>query len=233
MKRPRARERVARSLVVHRLENVSKEVFKQYFPLITELIGSSPGLYALYDDDELYYVGKSRDLRFRVRAHLRDRHLASWTHFSLYLVRRSAHIGEIESLLVRVANPKGNRVVPRSKGVGSLLRELKSLIRQKQRQDFESFFGRGRKALRRVLSRTGRKLANLVRRPTKLYRRYKGREYTAILHPSGTITGNGGRFKSPTAAARAIARSTTVNGWTFWYARDSHGEWVKLRDLRR
>ena len=33
----------------------------------------------------------------------------------LYLVRRTQHIDELESLLVRVANPKGNRVVPRGR----------------------------------------------------------------------------------------------------------------------
>jgi hypothetical protein len=33
----------------------------------------SPGIYALYDGDELYYVGKSGELRKRVRHHLRDR----------------------------------------------------------------------------------------------------------------------------------------------------------------
>lgn len=78
----------SRPLVLDRLENVSKDVFKKYYPLITELVGNSPGIYALYDGADLYYVGKSTELRKRVRHHLRDRHLASWTHFSLYLVRR-------------------------------------------------------------------------------------------------------------------------------------------------
>ncbi|GAH92224.1 unnamed protein product, partial [marine sediment metagenome] len=55
------------------MENVSKLVFKKHYNLITELIGNSPGVYALYDDRDLYYVGKSTDLRKRVRHHLRDR----------------------------------------------------------------------------------------------------------------------------------------------------------------
>ena len=57
-----------RSLVVKRLENVSKDVFRKYYGLITDLVGSSPGIYALYDGTELYYVGKSTELRKRVRA---------------------------------------------------------------------------------------------------------------------------------------------------------------------
>src|SRR3989442_15481282 len=87
-----------RLLVTNKLEMVSKEAFRQHFDLITDLIGDSPGVYALYDDNSLYYVGKSTDLRNRVKQHLRDRHFASWTHFSLYLARKEEHIYEIESL---------------------------------------------------------------------------------------------------------------------------------------
>jgi len=102
---PRKRKpRSARDLLSNRLEKVSKDVFKVHYPLITQLVGDSPGIYALYDGDEHYYVGKSTELRKRVRQHLRDKHLASWTHFSLYLVRREEHIHEMESLLVRIAN---------------------------------------------------------------------------------------------------------------------------------
>ena len=102
-------------LVINKLEMVSKDIFRQYFDLITKLIGDSPGVYALYDDNQVYYVGKSTDLRNRVKHHLRDRHGASWTHFSLYLARKEFHIHEIESLIVRISNPKGNRVIPKGK----------------------------------------------------------------------------------------------------------------------
>ena len=87
----RNKKKISRSLVIKQLENVPKEVFKKYFSLIKELGGSAPGIYALYDDNQLYYVGKATDLRKRVNQHLRDRHYASWTHFSLYLVKKFFH----------------------------------------------------------------------------------------------------------------------------------------------
>ena len=129
-------KRIPRSLVINRLELVSKDAFRKYFSAITELIGSSPGIYALYDGENLYYVGKSSELRKRVKQHLRDRHLASWTHFSLYLVRKAEHISEIESLLVRIASPKGNRVIPKGKSRGPLLIKLKALVKQRQKEEF-------------------------------------------------------------------------------------------------
>jgi GIY-YIG catalytic domain len=86
-KQIREKDSTSRSLVINRLERVSKDLFRKYYELITELVSTSPGVYALYDDDELYYVGKSTDLKKRVKQHLRDRHLKSWTHFSFYLER--------------------------------------------------------------------------------------------------------------------------------------------------
>lgn len=67
---------------------MSKRVFRNYYEQITELIGSSHGIYALYDDTDPYHVGKSSDLKNRVKQHLKDKHFANWTHFSLYLVRQ-------------------------------------------------------------------------------------------------------------------------------------------------
>ena len=54
---PARKKLQARGLVLHRLENVSKGVFRQYYKEITDLIGSSPGIYALYDEGDLYGGG--------------------------------------------------------------------------------------------------------------------------------------------------------------------------------
>lgn len=215
------------TLVVNRLEMVSKDVFRQHYGLITELIGDSPGVYALYDENELYYVGKSTDLRKRVRHHLRDRHFAGWTHFSVYLVRNEEHIHEIESLLVRIAHPKGNRIVPRGKSRGPLLKQLRLLVKQKQKQELVDLFGSKQAEPRLVKSEHALSLKGLVKKRTPLYRTYKGKEYKATLYPNGTIAFQGKRFDSASAAAKAIANGS-VNGWKFWYIEDLDGEWVKL-----
>ena len=69
------------------------------------------GIYALYDDYGLYYVGLSnRSLRSRIRRHTRDRHKNKWTRFSWYRIPRIDHVKDIESILLRIINPKGNRV---------------------------------------------------------------------------------------------------------------------------
>ena len=224
-----------RNLVVTRLENVSKLLFSKHFELVTKLVGKSPGVYALYDGNELYYVGKSTDLRKRVKHHLRDRHYASWTHFSLYLVRKSEHVGEIESLLVRIANPKGNRSVPKGKSSGAMMKELKAMVRRKQKKEFDEMFGGKEYAARaekKVVTEHPRTLRRLVTKQTPLYRTYKGKDYKAILTRGGTIKLGVKKFSTPTAAAKAVVERRSVNGWKFWYIEDSRGEWVRLSDYR-
>lgn len=224
-------EQEPRSLVINRVEKVSKDLFRKYFSLITELVGNSPGIYALYDGSELYYVGKSTDLKKRVKQHLRDRHLASWTHFSLYLVRKAEHIHEIESLLVRIANPQGNRIVPKGKSSGPLLKKLMQMVRQKQMDEFQGLFGIN-KAKKQAIHGKGfngkRTLKGLVSKSTPLFREYKGKKYTATLNPDGTITLKNKKYNTPTAAAKAIVDRSAVNGWHFWYIADLNGDWIKL-----
>jgi hypothetical protein len=228
--------RKARDLLSNRLEKVSKDIFKSYYTLITELVGDSPGIYALYDNDELYYVGKSTELRKRVRQHLRDRHLASWTHFSLYLVRREEHIHEMESLLVRIANPKGNRVVPSGKSRGALVNALKRLLLQKQREEMAALLGSKRRRADSAGARASKRhksLKGLVSKPEVLFHQYKGRDCKAKLSPNGSILYKGKIYKSPTGAAKAaIGKQRAVNGWWWWYIEDAAGEWVRLIDYR-
>jgi hypothetical protein len=224
------------TLVKDRIENVSKDVFQEYYAQITELIGDSPGIYALYDGTDLYYVGKSIDLRKRVKDHLKDRHLASWTHFSLYLVRHADHIHEIESLLVRIANPKGNRLIPKGRSTGLLAKDLKRLIVTQQKQALQGLFA-PKRAVQKVDRRhaTGRpaSLIGLVANTTKLYRTYKGQDYKASLNPAGVITFKGEKYTSPSGAAKALVGPRAVNGWHFWYIENTAGDWVTLADFKK
>jgi|TARA_Y100000782_G_C10009509_1_gene192194 hypothetical protein len=69
------------------------------------------GIYALYDNHGLYYVGLTDfSLRHRIQTHTQDRHKGKWKRFSWYQIPDINHTKDIESIILRIINPKGNRV---------------------------------------------------------------------------------------------------------------------------
>ena len=125
-------KRVSRAIVAGYLEKVSSRIFEQYRQSITEMITGHQGLYALYRRDKLYYVGLATNLKSRIRYHLRDRHQGKWTHFSLYIIRKADHIKELESLLLRIADPAGNSIKGNLSRLWTILTNAKPL---------ENYFG--------------------------------------------------------------------------------------------
>jgi len=115
----------SRGLVVGHLERISSSAFDEYNKVITDLIAGSGGIYALYRNNQLYYVGLAGDLKRRVRQHLKDRHAGKWNYFSLYLVRAAEHLQGLESLAIRLAWPKGNRMRGSFRGARDLRKSLK------------------------------------------------------------------------------------------------------------
>ncbi|MBN2496869.1 MAG: GIY-YIG nuclease family protein [Deltaproteobacteria bacterium] len=77
------KKRSAKGLVVGFLERVSSRVLEEFQEQIKELVGGKHGVYALYRNNQLYYVGLATKLRVRIKQHLKDRHKGLWTHFSL------------------------------------------------------------------------------------------------------------------------------------------------------
>ena len=130
-------KRVSRSIVVGHLEKVSSGIFDKNRGLITEMIRGHYGLYALYRREKLYYVGLATDLRKRINHHLRDRHKGKWTRFSLYILRKTEHLREIETLLLRIADPTGNSVKGRLSRSKNLLPDLKRQVKKQQNEERE------------------------------------------------------------------------------------------------
>jgi hypothetical protein len=232
-------KRSARSIIRGHLEKVSSRIFDQNRALITEMIRGRYGVYALYRRDKLYYVGLATDLRKRINRHLRDRHKAKWTHFSLYILRQSEHLREVESLILRIADPTGNYMKGNLKGSKDLRPKLKTLLADDYRKAIDDILGMKRESKQ---ARTRRKtsvpkhrlpLTGLLRNGQAIYARYKGVEYRALVYSTGLIRFRRKRYSSPSAAALAILERGAVNGWRFWKYKDASGDLRPLSDLRK
>lgn len=222
-------------LVTEHLENVSWEVLKDYPDIIKEIIKRRAGVYALYKGDSLYYVGLASNLMARLKSHLKDRHRGAWNRFSVYLTLRDEHIRELESLLLRIVNPDGNKIrgqFVKSKNLYPTLNrsitefdadhraELLGGWVEKRRQRHKARNAKGKGALKGLVAKR------------LILKGWDGDwEYRASLRKDGTIQYGGEIFDTPNAAARA-ALGKPRGGWNFWHYKDKNGEWLKLRALK-
>jgi hypothetical protein len=86
------------------------------------------GLYALYGKDgELYYVGRASDLLGRLSTHRSDLHGEKWDKLAIYILDAGLTLHEVESLLIAVSKPKGNKNRGRLKG--DLKKDLKESLK--------------------------------------------------------------------------------------------------------
>ena len=220
-------------ILTQKLEGISKKIFEKYKKIVIQYIGSKPGVYALYDEKELYYVGRASDLAKRVNNHLKDRHSALWTHFSVYFVKKVQYANDIESVIISIADPKGNKAKPNLGGGEKKLKDIlrKAIEKNHQEELRELGLGKKRKISSKKKSKNRPDLKNYFRTNIPLMKSYKGKIYKAVLLTSGKIKYNGDLFDSPTATAKKIVDRKIVNGWDFWFIKDSENNWVKLSEL--
>lgn len=75
------------------------------------------GLYALYKKNgELYYVGRASNLLGRLTTHRSDLHGKKWDKLAIYIIDARLTLHDVESLLIAVSKPEGNKNRGRLKG---------------------------------------------------------------------------------------------------------------------
>ena len=126
-----------RPLVIEHLEGISRAAINRYPDIITEFVRRKSGVYALYKGESLYYVGLAKNLRSRLHGHLRDRHAEAWDRFNVYLTQGDEHLKELESLILRIASPKGNRVAGKFISSKDLLSVFRHRIVESQRRELQ------------------------------------------------------------------------------------------------
>ena len=220
-------------LVLEHLERVSGKVMSEYPQILRAQLRGRAGVYALYRKDKLFYVGLASNLTVRLKQHQRDRLRGKWDRFSVYLTARDEHIKELESLILRIVVPTGNRTGGRLARSKDLRPAIHRLIAESDADNRKTLMGEKRRS--RPPGQTGKKETGapkgLLGKRRSLRGSRKGWEYRATLRPDGTIKYGQRIFPSPSAAA-AAAVGRACNGWTFWRYRDGSGDWVPLRSLR-
>jgi predicted GIY-YIG superfamily endonuclease len=106
----RKKKKSSRGLLVRAYaERISATLLEQHGDTVKLVVGKKRGVYVLSKDDKPYYIGLAKKLPARLSHHLKDRHAGKWDHFNFYAIRSQKYVKDLESILIRVARPKGNR----------------------------------------------------------------------------------------------------------------------------
>jgi hypothetical protein len=231
-------------LVSAHLERINARVFEQFQDVITQLVSKRHGVYALYKSDRLYYVGLARDLKTRLKQHLKDQHAKRWDRFSLYLTHTDEHLKELETLVVHISQPKGNIQHGKFARSRNLRPQLKQLLTDKVTNILSGAGRRRPSAAMKLRRRTpssrvsaprqakSPSLRGLLPANSQLRAVYKGKEYTAMVDDQGRIIIDGLSFNSPSSAATYVTKGPK-DGWIFWRCNDEKEGWVLLNERRK
>jgi hypothetical protein len=216
------RRRKTPKLVTQYLENVSREALESHFDIVRDFMRRRNGVYALFRKGKLYYVGLASDLRGRLKHHLGGRHGERWDAFSVYLTIGDQHMRELESLILRIAEPPGNKQLGKFAGAEDIWRRFDKAIEAKQRIERDRILG---------VESEEEAVPHLIRKAISIRARRKGKIVKARLRPDLTVRWNGRLYNTPSAAGRAVRKKST-NGWSFWHYQRSPGDWVPIDELR-
>ena len=176
------------------------------------------------------------NLMGRIKHHLKDRHKGLWDRFSVYITQRNEHVKQLESLLLRIASPVGNRVKGNFGGSANLYRSLNRTMTASDADKRASLLGghaaRQRRRRKTADARGTIALVGIVEKRLPLMGKYKGKTYRATLRRDGYISYAGNLYDSPSAAAMRIVKRA-ANGWHFWQYKESARKWKQLSELRR
>lgn len=223
-------------LVSQHLENISRTALEKYQHILKEYVKGRHGVYALYSKGHLYYVGLASNLRNRLKTHLTDRHAQTWDSFSVYLTINDSHLHELETLILKIASPKGNKVSGNFTKAADLKPVFKKAITDAQQKELVGLGLKKTKELSKpkMTVQKGRKpvLAPYVKNRFEIRFRYKGKLNKATVRKDGSIFFKGANYNSPSTTAQAIT-NRAMNGWTTWSYERAPGDWVVLDFLRK
>lgn len=221
-----------RSLVVSHLEGISRDALEKYHDIVSDYVKGHEGIYALFRKSRLYYVGLASNLRTRVKQHLKDKHSESWDRFSVYLTRGESHLKEMESLLIRVSKPPGNKQKAKFVRSEDLKRRFRQDVKRHQNQELNNLMGAEAKASPKKQKLAGYSLVSIyTARVRSLRGKYKGQVFRARITKTGTIVVKRQTFKSLSGAANSVTGGN-FDGWHFWKYCTSDGRWVRIAELR-
>lgn len=125
------------ALVKGYAEGLSASLLEKFPEAFKAVVGRKSGIYILTKNKEVYYVGMAGKLPDRLKKHLEDRHRRKWDGFNFYRIGKKKYIKDIESILIRVVDPEGNKIRGRFGSKRNLRNKLRGEIQDWINQQLE------------------------------------------------------------------------------------------------
>lgn len=113
------------------LEGISLDALFDLYDELKDALQDKPGLYALYKDSNLHYIGMSKNLFGRIDWHRKDHHKGKWNYFSAYILRKSHYSKDMEAVMLRIGDPKGNKKSGNFHYKANVNKKLKAAIKER------------------------------------------------------------------------------------------------------
>jgi len=224
-------------LVSQHLENVSRKALEDHSEIIRHYARNRQGVYVLYKNGKLKYVGLATNLRNRLKQHLKDNLGGSWDSFSIYFTIGDYHLHELEALILRILKPAENKQrgkFEKSEDIKSIFRrDIKSAVLRGVDEMFGNDLEKDRRRKTKINEEGQPVLAKYNLGSKYLNSRYKGDNIVARVRRDGKIWFKGKVYNSPSVAAAAACNRISCNGWTFWKYERAPGDWVLIDELRK
>lgn len=135
-KKPKKKGKSKLLLIKGSLEKIPAEVMEEesFRKTLREIMKDWSGIYVLYKDDKIYYIGKATSGFWRLWNHFkRSKHSGKWNKFSIFRFR-TKNLIDIETLLLRISKPKGNKSIPRIPKDMELTKILKKEMKESRKK---------------------------------------------------------------------------------------------------
>lgn len=215
-------------LVSHYLEYLHADLLELHQTVLEDFVKGQNGVYALYHGEKLYYVGLATNLRNRLKTHLKDRHAGKWDHFSVYLTTDSDHLKDLESLLLRVLFPSGNKQKGKFQGATNAKRAVERRFDELKATEKSKMFSLASKT--KLKEQIGKNAGSEAIVTGAIRAFYKSQVIKGRLRKDGSVQVGGKVFTSLSAAASAITKHPTNGRW-FWHVKAASGEWTRIKYL--
>ena len=199
-------------IIKYQLPKVSIEVLLKYEKDLINFIKNKGGIYVLYRDNDIYYVGKADNLKRRITQHVKDHHKNEWNAFSLCIPNTKSAIPAIERILISLLKPVGNNLLY-EREIKRAERELENAIMRSHKERMNYLFHR--EEPQKIKKRKTKKI-KITKKNRCLEKEYNGKKYRVLALADGMFRFQSKRYPSLTAIAKKITKAKSISGPKFF-----------------